>query len=296
MLQVFELDGGELHVAAQAEQPASLKCGAFGAGAGAAHLALGDFAGQLQLLDLDQPGSGPLFSIQAHRGIVNALDACGDRVGAGHLGQGRRQHVILRLLLRLRRQPPTCKFANTQDELARLQDGGCGPPAIATAGADGGVRVWDPRAPAAPTAAFLPAEGAAQRDCWCGCHCSGSTPRNLLTIAGWCSAFVKLDMGLHQMRVSLPSACCRCVAFGDAHDGEGQCLLAGYDNGDVKMFDLRGGGAAVRWQTNVAKGVCSVQVGGDRATRRCLGAAGAPAMHACLGGLLGSTERGASPP
>ncbi|KAL4422587.1 hypothetical protein ABPG75_008784 [Micractinium tetrahymenae] len=175
VLQVFELDGTELHPTAQAEQPSSLKCGAFGAGASSAHLALGNLAGQLQLLDLEQPGSAPLFCVQAHRGIVNAVDA----FGGG-------------------------------------QDGACGPPAIATAGADGGVRVWDPRAPAAPTAAFLPAQGAAPRDCWC-------------------------------------------VAFGDAHGGDGRCLLAGYDNGDIKLFDLRGGGAAVRWETNVGRGVCGVQ-------------------------------------
>ena len=34
-------------------------------------------------------------------------------------------------------------------------------------------------------------------------------------------------------------------------------MLAGYDNGDVKMFDLRMN--AVRWQANVGNGVCGVQ-------------------------------------
>jgi hypothetical protein len=29
------------------------------------------------------------------------------------------------------------------------------------------------------------------------------------------------------------------VALGNSHDDEERCLLAGYDNGDVKMFDLR---------------------------------------------------------
>lgn len=82
MLQVFELDDAELHPAAQAEQASSLKCGAFGAGSAAAHMAVGNFAGQLQLLDLEQPGSAPVFSVHAHRGIVNALDAFGSQVGA----------------------------------------------------------------------------------------------------------------------------------------------------------------------------------------------------------------------
>lgn len=34
-------------------------------------------------------------------------------------------------------------------------------------------------------------------------------------------------------------------------------MLAGYDNGDVKMFDLRTN--KLRWETNVKNGVCGVQ-------------------------------------
>jgi hypothetical protein len=46
-------------------------------------------------------------------------------------------------------------------------------------------------------------------------------------------------MGCHQLGsvVLLPS--CRCVAFGNSYNDEERCVLAGYDNGDVKMFDLR---------------------------------------------------------
>ena len=32
---------------------------------------------------------------------------------------------------------------------------------------------------------------------------------------------------------------CWCVAFGNSYNDEERCVLAGYDNGDVKMFDLR---------------------------------------------------------
>ncbi len=32
---------------------------------------------------------------------------------------------------------------------------------------------------------------------------------------------------------------CWAVAFGGMHNDEERSLLAGYDNGDVKMFDLR---------------------------------------------------------
>jgi hypothetical protein len=32
---------------------------------------------------------------------------------------------------------------------------------------------------------------------------------------------------------------CWAVAFGNSYNDEERCVLAGYDNGDVKMFDLR---------------------------------------------------------
>eukprot|EP00983_Pelagomonas_calceolata_P064061 1147965-Pelagomonas_calceolata.AAC.3 len=32
---------------------------------------------------------------------------------------------------------------------------------------------------------------------------------------------------------------CRTVAFGNSYNDDERCVLAGYDNGDVKMFDLR---------------------------------------------------------
>ena len=32
---------------------------------------------------------------------------------------------------------------------------------------------------------------------------------------------------------------CWCVAFGNSYNDEERCVLAGYDNGDIKMFDLR---------------------------------------------------------
>ncbi|KAL6763097.1 WD40-repeat-containing domain protein [Haematococcus lacustris] len=49
---------------------------------------------------------------------------------------------------------------------------------------------------------------------------------------------------------------CWCVAFGNSYNDEERCVLAGYDNGDVKMFDLRMN--QVRWEANVKNGVCAV--------------------------------------
>jgi len=48
-----------------------------------------------------------------------------------------------------------------------------------------------------------------------------------------------------------------CVSLGNSFNDEERCLLAGYDNGDVKMFDLRMN--RVRWEANVRNGVCGVE-------------------------------------
>jgi len=46
------------------------------------------------------------------------------------------------------------------------------------------------------------------------------------------------------------------VSFGGGHDERERCVCAGYDNGDVKMFDLRTGRMA--WEVNVGNGVTAV--------------------------------------
>lgn len=50
---------------------------------------------------------------------------------------------------------------------------------------------------------------------------------------------------------------CWAVAFGNAHENDERCVAAGYDNGDVKLFDLRAGKA--RWEKNVGNGVCGLE-------------------------------------
>jgi WD40 repeat protein len=50
---------------------------------------------------------------------------------------------------------------------------------------------------------------------------------------------------------------CWTVAFGDSFDDDHRAICAGYDNGDVKLFDLRT--SAVRWETNVGNGVVSLE-------------------------------------
>ncbi|CAM9263038.1 unnamed protein product [Phaeothamnion confervicola] len=50
---------------------------------------------------------------------------------------------------------------------------------------------------------------------------------------------------------------CWTVAFGDSYSDQDRCVAAGYDNGDLKLFDLRAN--AVRWETNVSNGVTCVE-------------------------------------
>jgi WD40 repeat protein len=50
---------------------------------------------------------------------------------------------------------------------------------------------------------------------------------------------------------------CWAVAFGNSYNDDERCIVAGYDNGDVKLFDLRTN--TVRWDTNVGNGVVSLE-------------------------------------
>ncbi|CAG0897899.1 unnamed protein product [Darwinula stevensoni] len=50
---------------------------------------------------------------------------------------------------------------------------------------------------------------------------------------------------------------CWTVAFGGAHSIEERVVCAGFENGDIKMFDLRSMG--ILWETNAKNGICSVE-------------------------------------
>ena len=102
---------------------------------------------------------------------------------------------------------------------------GFGAPEIATAGRDGRVCVWDPRQKDDPVSSFEPSSRASEAG-----NDSAATP-------------APRD--------------CWCVAFGGSYNDAERSVLAGYDNGDVKLFDLRFG--KVRWETNVKNGVCGVE-------------------------------------
>ena len=46
---------------------------------------------------------------------------------------------------------------------------------------------------------------------------------------------------------------CWTVAFGNSFNDQERCVCAGYDNGDIKLFDLRM--MTLKWETNIKNGV-----------------------------------------
>ncbi|KAI5746328.1 hypothetical protein M8J77_002439 [Diaphorina citri] len=49
---------------------------------------------------------------------------------------------------------------------------------------------------------------------------------------------------------------CWAVSFGNSYNAEERMVVAGYDNGDLKMFDLKT--MSLKWETNLKNGVCGV--------------------------------------
>lgn len=47
------------------------------------------------------------------------------------------------------------------------------------------------------------------------------------------------------------------TCFGNAYNSHERVIASGYDNGDIKLFDLRN--MSLRWETNVKNGVCSLE-------------------------------------
>ena len=50
---------------------------------------------------------------------------------------------------------------------------------------------------------------------------------------------------------------CWAVTFGNSYNETERMVCAGYDNGDIKMWDLRN--MSLYWDTNVGNGVCGLE-------------------------------------
>eukprot|EP01083_Nonionella_stella_P181100 647664_1 len=104
------------------------------------------------------------------------------------------------------------KSINTLDGCGGLGIGN-GSPEIATGGAEGCVKLWDPRQ-IKPVITLQSKDDRISRDCWSVC-------------------------------------------FGNSFNSTNRCLAAGYDNGDVKLVDLRT--TKILWSTNVSNGVVNIE-------------------------------------
>lgn len=78
LLQIYELNRGELDKVREVEKPKSFKCCSFGAsGLREKQLATGDFVGKLAIYDVERLEE-PVYEVaEAHAGIINTLDAIG---------------------------------------------------------------------------------------------------------------------------------------------------------------------------------------------------------------------------
>jgi len=154
-------------------KPSGFKCGTFGHSYNASNessqqLATGDFAGTLNIWDLEKM-SEPIYEIKnAHSKIINCIDGISGKHGAAEIVTGSR---------------------------------------------DGTVKLWDPRT-SESVAQIKPAKNDKARDCWS-------------------------------------------VSFGNSHNAQNRMIAAGYDNGDVKILDLRTN--KVYYETNVRNGVCCIE-------------------------------------
>eukprot|EP00758_Cryptobia_borreli_P010742 Tbor_TRINITY_DN5597_c3_g2::TRINITY_DN5597_c3_g2_i1::g.13326::m.13326 len=196
-ISLFELDQGELKCLMEKKVPMPIKCGTFGhhhsynSGglssqspvSAVRQLATGDFAGSVQLWDLELTIDGPDRTVIPKPGCLDT---------------------------------PVLEFKHAHSSIVNAIDGALynGPPEIVTGGRDGAVRVWDTRQADKPVVSLTPSDQSKARDCWT-------------------------------------------VRFGNAHTPEDRTIAAGYDNGDVKIFDLRTN--KMIHEFNVTNGVCDLE-------------------------------------
>ncbi|XP_057592271.1 dynein axonemal assembly factor 10-like [Hippopotamus amphibius kiboko] len=82
VIQLYEIQQGDLKLLREIEKAKPIKCGTFGATSlQQRYLATGDFAGNLRIWNLEAPEI-PVYSVKGHKEIINTID------GVGGLGIG----------------------------------------------------------------------------------------------------------------------------------------------------------------------------------------------------------------
>ncbi|XP_017510241.2 dynein axonemal assembly factor 10 isoform X2 [Manis javanica] len=82
VIQLYEIQHGDLKLLREIEKAKPIKCGTFGAASlQQRYLATGDFAGNLHIWNLEAPDI-PVYSVKGHKEIINTID------GVGGLGIG----------------------------------------------------------------------------------------------------------------------------------------------------------------------------------------------------------------
>ncbi|XP_006778729.1 PREDICTED: WD repeat-containing protein 92 [Myotis davidii] len=82
VIQLYEIQHGDLKLLREIEKAKPIKCGTFGATSlQQRYLATGDFAGNLHIWNLEAP-EYPVYSVKGHKEIINTID------GVGGLGIG----------------------------------------------------------------------------------------------------------------------------------------------------------------------------------------------------------------
>ena len=77
ILQIYQLNKGNLELVREFERPNPLKCGSFGASKlRNTHMTVGDFAGKMSIYDLENAGKA-VYEVDAHKEIINSIDAIG---------------------------------------------------------------------------------------------------------------------------------------------------------------------------------------------------------------------------
>lgn len=101
------------------------------------------------------------------------------------------------------------------------------------------MKVWDPRQKDDPVACMTPAEGEMKRDCW-----TVAFGMWLIDTVSYCMVVGQAN---HQPVTLL------FFSTGNSFNDDERCVCAGYDNGDIKLFDLRT--MTLRWEANAKNGV-----------------------------------------